>query len=115
MGTMPLALAAGLAALAVTAPGAAAQAKPDRKPPSVQVSGDLQARCDGEPVELRFRVSGPGATRTVVRLDGRQVERTRSKRFTVTLRLGKGAYTVKTVARDRSGNRFTHTLNVVPC
>jgi len=110
----PLAIALTLVAVALPA-NAAAQSERDRTPPTVKVATDASARCDGERTRLRVRIVDDSATRAVVRVEGRVVKRSTRKRFVVSLRLGSGAHTIRTVARDKSNNRFMHVLRLTPC
>ena len=112
------ALAACLCLCALALPGAAlAQAEKDRTPPKVKVWGDTSARCESGSarVALNVRVVDESSTKTIVRVDGRDVKRSERKRFVVRVRVSSKAHLVRAVSRDSAGNRFTYTLRLNDC
>ena len=81
----------------------------DARRPSVAVGG-IRRRCVARDFMARVRVRDASRLRVVVRLNGKVIKRTRSKRFRVLIRanrLRRGRHKLSIVARDSAGNRRT--------
>ena len=85
--------------------------------PSVAVGG-IAGRCVARDFMARVRIRDASSLRVVVRLNGKVIKRTRSKRFRVWIRanrLRRGRHKLSIVARDRAGNRRTVVRRFTRC
>jgi len=105
-------LATGVAALAGATVADAAR---DLTPPKAEVDSDTGPRCVGKQARVSYRIIDSAPTRTVIKVDGEVVKRTRSKRFSIYPQLDDGRHRILATSRDRRGNRNTHTLKIPAC
>jgi hypothetical protein len=101
--------------LATAAGVTTAHAARDLTPPRAEVESDTGPRCVGKQARISYRIIDAAPTRTVVKIDGEVVKRTRSKRFTIHPRLDDGRHRILATSRDRRGNKNTHTLKIPAC
>jgi uncharacterized repeat protein (TIGR01451 family) len=98
---------------------AAPAAKVDRRKPTVAVGGVRAAGCSRSAFSARVRIRDASALRrVVVKVDGRTLRRTKSKRFQITVPandMRAGRHTLSVLAVDRRGNRRTVTRSFRRC
>ena len=91
----------------------------DMAPPTVALAGFPSRGCVRRDVRARVRVDDTSALRgVIVRLNGRKLKGTRSKRFKVRVRKARmrsGRNRLTITAVDRRGNRFVRTLRFSRC
>ena len=112
LSTIGITTAFALTALTFAATSFAA---PDRTPPKVSLDVDARKRCDGARTRLAVVVSDSAPTSTKVVVNGKRIERTTRKRFTVRPKLGPKAHVIRVVAHDKAGNSFTYTHRLQSC
>jgi Tol biopolymer transport system component len=92
-------------------------ARRDRRRPRVRVAGISQGCTASTALRVPVRIN-ERVRRVGVRLDGRLIRRTSSRRFTVVInarRLREGRHTLRVVAVDAAGNRTTLRRPIVRC